>query len=143
MKIKEVEKKYGIEITDFKVIAPDHAFDLQNINKDPLLLAKVSDDAYLLIHKWGKDLAWYKKYIFFPLQNPAIFFLSLLFCCAMVSFMFPVQWMNVMNFESEVFLRLWLGVHFFIMSSGIALWIGISFSKNFSCNTWNSKYYNW
>jgi hypothetical protein len=143
MQIKGFEKKYGVEIQNFRILAPDHAFELENINKDPLLFAQLTDNSFFLLHKWGKDLAWYKKYLFLPLQNPIIFFLSLLACCALGSWIIPVQWMNVMNFESEVFLRLWLGVHFFIMSSGIVLWLGISFSKNFSCNTWNSKYYNW
>jgi len=143
MKIKEFENKYGVEISDFKIIAPDHAFELQNINKDPLLFVKLTDDSFFLLHKWGKDLAWYKKFLFLPLQNPVIFFLTLLACCAIGALVIPVQWMNVMNFQSEVFLRLWLAVHFFIMSTGIVLWLGISFSKNFSCNTWNSKYYNW
>ncbi len=143
MKIKAFENKYDVAVKDFKIIAPDHAFDLQNINKDPLLFAKLSDDSFFLLHKWGKDLAWYKKFLYFPLQNPVIFFITLLAFCAIGSLAIPVQWMNVMNFESEVFLRLWLAVHFFIMTSGIVLWIGVSFSKNFSCNTWSSKYYNW
>ena len=143
MEIKDFEKKYGVEIQNFRIIAPDHAFELQNINKDPLLFAQLTDDSYFLLHRWGKDLAWYKKYLFLPLQNPVVFFLSLLACSVLGALLIPVQWMNVMNFESEVFLRLWLGVHFFIMWSGIVLWLGISFSKNFSCNTWNSKYYNW
>jgi len=143
MEIKDFEKKYGVEIQNFRIIAPDHAFELENINKDPLLFAQLTDDSFFLLHKWGKDLAWYKKYLFLPLQNPVVFFLSLFAFCALCAWVIPVQWMNVMNFESEVFLRLWLGVHFFIMWSGIVLWLGISFSKNFSCNTWNSKYYNW
>ncbi len=143
MKIKEFEKKYGVEISGFKIMAPDHAFELQNINKDPLLFAQLSDESFYLLHKWGKDLAWYKKYLFYPMQNPVIFFLTLLAFCALGSLVIPVQWLNVMNFESEVYLRLWLVVHFFIMCSGMALWVGISFSKNFSCNTWDSKYYNW
>lgn len=142
MKIKEFERKYNVQISSFKIMAPDHAFNLENINKDPLLFAQLSDDSYYLLHKWGTDLAWYKKYIFYPLQNPVIFFFTLLAFCIAGSLIIPAQWMNVMNFESEVFLRLWLIVHFFIMSSGIALWLGISFSRNFSCNTWDSKYYN-
>jgi hypothetical protein len=143
LKIKEFEKKYRTEISSFKIIAPDHAFDLQNINKDPLLFAQLNDDSFYLLHKWGKDLAWYKKYLFLPLQNPVVFFITLLAFCAIGALLVPVQWMNVLNLESEVFLRLWLATHFFIMFSGCVLWIGISFSKNFSCNTWNSKYYNW
>src|SRR5215216_3789763 len=34
MKIKEFEQKYGMEISGFKIMAPDHAFELENINKD-------------------------------------------------------------------------------------------------------------
>jgi hypothetical protein len=143
MQIKDFEKKYGVEIQNFKIIAPDHAFELENINKDPLLFAQLTDDSYFLLHKWGNDLSWYKKILFLPLQNPIVFFVTLLACCAFGAWLIPVQWMNVMNFESEVYLRLWLGVHMFIMCSGIVLWLGISFSKNFSCNTWDSKYYNW
>src|SRR6188768_1257234 len=63
MQIKAFEKKYGVEIQNFRIIAPDHAFELENINKDPLLFAQLTDNSFFLLHKWGKDLAWYKKFL--------------------------------------------------------------------------------
>jgi hypothetical protein len=142
--IKLFERKYGLQIKNFKIMAPDHAFDLENINKDPLLFAQLTDDSYYLLHKWGHDLVWYKKYLYFPLQNPIIFFSTLLICCGLVALSIPSAWMNViMNFEGEVYLRIWLTLHLFIMFTGMCIWAGLAFDKNFSCNTWDSKYYNW
>jgi len=142
--IKMFEKKYGLKIESFKIMAPDHAFNLENINKDPLLFAQLTDGSYFLLHKWGHDLAWYKKYLYFPLQNPIIFFATLLACCGLVALSIPAAWMNVvMNFEGEVYLRIWLTLHLFIMFTGLCIWAGLAFDKNFSCNTWDSKYYNW
>jgi hypothetical protein len=142
--IKSFEKKYGMQIEHFKIMAPDHAFNLENINKDPLLFVQLTDGSYYLLHKWGRDLAWYKKYLYFPLQNPIIFFSTLLACCALVALSIPGGWMNViMNFEGEHYLRIWLTLHLFIMFTGLCIWAGLAFDKNFSCNTWDSKYYNW
>src|SRR4051812_44151930 len=100
--IKTFEKKYGLQIKRFRIMAPDHAFNLENINKDPLLFAQLTDDSYYLLHKWGHDLAWYKKYLFFPLQNPVIFFVTLFVACGLISLSVPAAWMNVlMNFTGE------------------------------------------
>jgi hypothetical protein len=142
--IRNFERKHGLKIEHFKIMAPDHAFNLENINKDPLLFAQLTDGSYFLLHKWGDDLAWYKKYLFFPMQNPIIFFATLLACCGIISLSIPAAWMNVvMNFDGEVYLRIWLILHLFIMFTGLFIWAGLAFDKNFSCNTWNSKYYNW
>jgi hypothetical protein len=141
--IKSFERKYGLQVQHFKIMAPDHAFNLENINKDPLLFAQLTDDSYYLIHKWGHDLAWYKKYLFLPLQNPVLFFCTLLVACSLVSLSVPSAWMNVvMNLAGEVYLRIWLALHLFIMFTGLFIWAGLAFDKNFSCNTWDSKYYN-
>jgi hypothetical protein len=60
----------------------------------------------------------------------------------LISISIPVGWMNIFNLTSEVYLRIWLSIHLFIMFSGIAIWAGMAFDKNFSCYTWDSKYYN-
>ena len=134
--IKTFERKYGLQVKNFKIMAPDHAFNLENINKDPLLFAQLTDNTYYLLHKWGHDLAWYKKYLFFPLQNPVLFFGTLLLLCGLVSLSVPAAWMNVvMNFTGEVYLRIWLTLHLFIMFTGLCIWAGLAFDKNFSCNT--------
>jgi hypothetical protein len=142
--IKAFEKKYGLEVRHFKIMAPDHAFKLENINKDPLLFAQLPNGSYYLLHKWGHDLAWYKKYLFLPLQNPVLFFGTLFVVCGLISLSVPAAWMNVvMNFAGEVYLRIWLTLHLFIMFTGLFIWAGLAFDRNFSCNIWESKYYNY
>jgi hypothetical protein len=41
--IKSFEKNNGIKIQSFKILAPSKAFDLENINKDPLLFAQLNN----------------------------------------------------------------------------------------------------
>src|SRR6185436_16279510 len=141
-RIKAFEKKYDVKIEKFKIMAPSRAFNLESINRDPVLLAELSNNRYYFIHKWGNDMAWYKKYLYAPVQTPVIFFITMLVLCAAMSIALPSAWMNVLNFTSAVYLKIWLSLHLFIMFSGIAIWAGMAFDKNFSCYIWDSKYYN-
>jgi len=58
---------------------------ISRISIRPLLFAQLTDNSYYLIHKWGNDLAWYKKYLYLPLQTPVIFFATLLCSCALLA----------------------------------------------------------
>jgi len=120
-KINELEKKYDIRVRNFKVMAPDHAFKLENINRDPVLFAELDDSTYFLVHKWGTDLAWYKKFLVWPFQNFRTFFISLWIVALLLTCMIPSSVMNVFTLESEFYLRAWLVVHLFIALSGLSV----------------------
>ena len=141
--IKAFEKKHGIKIQSFRILAPGKAFNLENINKDPLLFAQLSDNNYFLLHQWGNDLAWYRKILAWPLQNLKTLMISLFCMCMLFSLSIPSSVMNVFNFETLVYLRIWLAIHTFIGALGFVLWGGLSFNKNFSQQNWDSKYYNY
>ena len=141
--INDFEIKYGIKINSFRIIAPSKAFDLQNINKDPLLFAKLNDKSYYLIHQWGNDLAWYRRILSWPFQNFKTLIITLSIICFIFAFSLPSSIMNIFSFQSEMYLRIWLTVHTFIGLLGITLWLGISFDKTFSAHSWDSKYYNY
>ncbi len=143
IKIKELEKRSGIKIDSFKIMAPSKSFDLENINKDPLLFAKVSNQTFILIHKWGNDLAWFHRLAAWPFQSFKTLIISLTVLCFAFSFSLPASIMHILNFQSEVYLRIWLAIHTFIGMLGISLWLGISFDKSFSSMNWESKYYNY
>lgn len=143
LKIKELEKKSGIKIASFKIMAPSKSFDLENINKDPLLFAQLSDQTFILIHKWGNDLAWFHRLAAWPFQSFKTLLISLAVLCFAFSFSIPSSIMHVFNFQSEVYLRIWLAIHTFIGMLGISLWLGITFDKSFSSMNWESKYYNY
>lgn len=142
VQINAFEKRYGIKIESFKIIAPDHLFDLENINKDPLLFAELSDGRYYLLHKWGNDLKWSRGLFAWPIQNFKTYFFTLLALCFAGSFLLPTSLLQVFNLESEIYLRLWFGLHLFIGFAGISLWLAFSYDKRFSDMNWNSKYYN-
>lgn len=141
--IHAFEKKYGIRTERFKIIAPDHLFDLENINKDPLLFAELSDGRYYLIHKWGNDLSWHRKLIGWPLQSFRNYFIALMSVCFLCSFLLPTSLLHVFNAQSEFYLRVWFSLHLFIGFMGMSLWFGLTYDKTFSNLNWDSKYYNY
>ena len=142
VEIKAFEKKYNVQIKSFKIMAPAKAFHLENINKDPLLFAKLNDNTYFLIHQWGQDLSWHRKIFSWPLQNFKNLIISLSLICFLFAFSLPSSIMNIFNLQSEIYLRIWLSIHTFIGLLGITLWLGISFDKTISSLNWDSRYYN-
>ena len=142
-KINAFEKKYDVRIERFKIIAPDHLFDLENINKDPLLFAELADGRFYLIHKWGKDLSWHRRLLGWPLQSFRNYFIALMTACFICAFLVPTSVLQVFNPQSEFYLRMWFSLHLFIGFMGMSLWFGLSYDKTFSNLNWDSKYYNY
>ena len=140
--INSFEKRYSVKIERFFIAAPDHTFELENVNKDPLLFASLGDGKFYLIHQWGKDLAWYKRFTLWPLQSFRNCFISLWILSSLFSFLIPSSLMLIPSFEGEIYLRLWLSVHVFIALMGFTIWAGFTFDKTVSSKSWNSKYYN-
>lgn len=142
-RVNDFERRYNVTIEQFRIIAPDHAFNLENINKDPLLFAELSDGRYYLVHKWGRDLEWYKKLVSWPLQSFKTYIITLGLISLLFTFLLPSSIMHVFSFESEMYLRMWLAVHTFIGLMGMTIWYGLTFDKTFSNLNWQSKYYNY
>ncbi len=140
--IRAFEKKYNTKIKEFYIAAPEHSFDLENINKDPLLFVGLGNDQYFLLHQWGKDLAWYKKITLWPLQSFRNCFISLWIAAILFSMLIPSGVIQATSFEGEIYLRLFLTVHFFIAFFVYTVWAGLTFDKTVSNKNWNSKYYN-
>jgi len=141
--IKAFEKKYDVKIESFRIIAPSEAFDLENINKDPLLFAQLNDRTYYLLHQWGTDMKWYRKILAWPVQNLKTMLLTLIAICTVFSFSLPDSLLQVFSFQSSMYLRIWLSIHMFIGLTGFVLWAGLSYDKTFSEMNWASKYYNY
>ena len=141
--IQAFEKTHRFKIQSFRIIAPSEAFDLENINKDPLLFAQLSENTYYLLHQWGRDLAWYRKLRSWPLQSFRNLTISIMLFCFAFSFSLPASILHVFTLQSEIYLRIWLAVHTFIGLLGLSLWAGLAFDKSFSSMNWNSKYFNY
>lgn len=140
-KIKAFENKYQVKVKTFKIIAPAAVFKLEDCNKDPLLFAQLTDNRYYLIHQWGSDLAWYRALVSFPIKSVYSYFIFMWLPAAIIAFGIPFNWLNVAP-ENELSLRLWLTVHSFIALFFFIIFLGSTAHKNFSDNSWDSKYYN-
>jgi hypothetical protein len=141
-KINAFEKKYRVRVEGFKIVAPDSVFELEDVNKDPLLFAQVSANRYFLLHKWGNDLAWYRSIMSFPLRNIYSYFLSVIFLAAFVAFSIPGSWMHMEDPDAVLRLKLWLTVHCFIALFFFIIFLGSLTATNFSEVSWRSKYFN-
>ncbi len=69
IEIKRLRELTGADIDKFRVLAPSRRFELEDENADPLLFTPLANGKYYLIHQWGNDLAWYKKWLAYPLRS--------------------------------------------------------------------------
>jgi hypothetical protein len=139
--IKDFETKYHVKIKSFKIVAPAEVFQLEDCNKDPLLFAQLADNRYYLLHQWGNDLAWYRALISYPIKSIYSYFIFMWLPALMIAFGIPFGWLNVAP-EGALNMRLWLTVHCFIALFFFMIFLGSTAHKNFSENSWDSKYYN-
>ncbi len=138
--IKELEKLAGAEIKHTKIAAPSKFFKLEDSNKDPMLFAQIDDTNYYLIHKWGNDLAWYKKIICYPFRSVTTLFISMIAIGIPLALFVPYMvWHSQedITYFQRMFLAVVVVYTFFILVFG-----GVTFYKRFSKVCWNSPYFN-
>ena len=140
-RINEFEKRYNTKIKAFKIIAPIKAFDLIDVNQDPLLFAQLGNNTFYLLHQWGKDLSWYRKYIYFPIRSIYTYFYSIIAAAAIFAFSIPFSWLQVQR-DNELYIRLWFTMHCTIGFFFFILFLGASSQSSFSSMSWKSKYFN-
>lgn len=142
LRIKELERKHGIRLEKFKIAAPSSAFNLIDRNKDPLLFADLGNGNYLLVHQWGKHLAWHRKIFAWSVKNftnlaTTIFIISLATALfAPVDALFPEGTKKgyIINTRMFLFLLSSLGMLFF------SIYVSLMRNKNFSETEWNSRF---
>lgn len=148
-KIKQLNKKYATELSGFKIMAPSRLFKLRDADADPMLFIPTADGKFYLIHKWGTDLAWYKKIIFLParsFENLVVFLilLSVLVCLITPTNLIvpasPVADNSMFGYWG--FHRLGYFFHFLILALAFTTFIWFSFNRNFSSSEWNKKTFN-
>jgi hypothetical protein len=139
--IAAFEKRYETKVKRFKIIAPDKAFDLQECNKDPLLFAQLDNNRFYLIHKWGNDLSWYRKFLYFPARTIYTYFFFMLAVAAVFAFITPFDWFQVKE-DNIMYMRMWFTIHCFIGIFFMGIFLGATMQTSFSDMNWKSKYVN-
>ncbi len=77
-RIVELKKKHNLNINDsrnsdsgnFFIMAPPSCFQLKdaeslkiNLKRDPVMFYRISDGLYIMVHKWGKDFTYMRRWI--------------------------------------------------------------------------------
>jgi hypothetical protein len=133
VKVKQLEKKHHVKFSEFKILAPASLFKLEDRNRDPLLFAKISEDKYLFIHKWGNDLSGLRKVVALPLRSIKNFVLTLLCLSVLITIAIPA------DYSTRLFIFLLSNLFFASMFAHIGY---MRLNQNFSEFEWDSKFIN-
>jgi len=141
-KARALQKKYSIEIEKYKIIAPASLFKLEDKNADPLFFTQITEQHYYLIHKWGSDLSWYRKFVAYPFQCLKSFLITLFSLSLFLSVIIPndllvtnpVYYEYIIYYRTLFFSYCFIGLFFFIV------YLGFTLHKNFTIVEWDCKY---
>lgn len=139
-KVQQIENENRMALNEFFIMAPGTLFKLEDAQKDPLLFAKIGENQFLLVHRWGNDLHWTRKLICYPLKSVYTFFISIFLLSIVLALVIPTEWIDFAMRSWT--LRVWLVFHIFMALSGFFLFMGSVYQRNFSIAEWNSKFFN-
>lgn len=127
-------------LPQIKLLASAKYFKLEDIHKDPMLFARIDDANYYLIHKWGNDFRWYKKWIAFPFRSILALLFSLMLIGIPAAILLPALFFT--NHSDVSHYQLLYLAFVVIYSLFTLVFIGFTFHKKFSSVCWNSPYFN-
>jgi hypothetical protein len=138
LKIKELNEKFHKEIKFFKILAPHSGFTEKEPVYDSLLFAATNYDNYYLIHRWGKQLKWDRKFKFWPLRNFETLVLTVVVTTLIITMSLPTA-LITLDPKAEY----WSGYraaaffHLLIFNFGVTVYVTFAFAKNLSSSVWN------
>ena len=144
-KIKSLEKLNNTTIKQYYILSPSQNFDLEDVNKDPLLFVPLKNGKFLLIHKWGTDLRWYKKITALPLRSieSILIFIGII---ALVIATITPTWLILNGAEVDMgyfgYHRIAWFIYSFILLCSLTTFICFSQSIYPSEYQWDKKTYN-
>jgi len=137
-KIKALEDGHRIQIKGFKIMAPSRLFKLED-RDDPLLFAPLGNDYFYLVHKWGRDLHPFRKWLAWPFKNIGNLALLVLAISYGVTLLIPEGLFSKNSTTAEF----WI-IFFFMFKciTSVVIFYGFALGKNFNPAIWNNKYFN-
>ena len=135
--LKRLENKYHTKFHDLRIIAPGEYFDLEYIDKDPILLTKIAPEKYLFIHKWGSDFSKWRKWKALPFRSVHTFFLSVLSLAVIAASLFALF---MGTNETSIMDFLFATFHLTVSGSLFVLFIALAFSVYPTQLNWKSKF---
>lgn len=134
-KVRSLEKKYQLEFDELKLIAPSELFELEERDKDPILLASLGDGRYVFIEKWGGEFHRLRSMLSWPLRSVGTMLMTVTLAAFALTGLF-VPFVDGMSIPVFIiaFFAIWMA---FI---GMAIYLVFAFRVNPSSMNWNSKF---
>lgn len=139
--VKELEKKLEIPVDSFYLLAPARYFKLEDANQDPLLFVPLDDERYYLVHQWGNDLAWYRRFLAWPMQRLSTLLASVFLINMLITLSIPGRFITESG-EYFSFSRAILFVYMLLSSAALLSYIWFATNRKLSSDAWNSHTYN-
>lgn len=136
-RIDELEARYGKRFRRFRIIAPGEFFELDFEDKDPIMVAELSPKKFLFIHKWGKDMSWWRQVKAFPFKSYQHFFASLSALAFVLAGLIALGTSGantpLLYFSFGVF-KIWLALSMF------SVFVALAFNIYPTKQNWNSQF---
>jgi hypothetical protein len=141
--VRQLERQAGEPLRSFKVMAPAERFRLTDSEVDPLLFVPLGEDRYYLVHKWGKDLRWYRSLLGWPFRSPVqlgamVLAVALVLTCLMPTKLITMDPGAGFWGAHRILFLFWSTM--VVTSFTVFGWF--AFFGQFSTQAWNSKYFN-
>lgn len=142
-KIKRLQNQSGKHLEEFYILAPAKKFKLGDCNEDPLLFVPLSNGKYMLVHQWGGDISWYRRWVSFPLKSWKTLVLSTLGIITALTLMMPNSFFATSTevtylISGRIIFFLWLN----LVTAATLSFTLFTFNFTFSSQNWNSKFFN-
>lgn len=138
LKIDHLNQLNRIEISYFKILTPAESFSNNKTEHSSLLFAKTNEGNYYLIHHWGKNLSWYRRWLYLPLKSFENLVLTVILTTLTLTLCLPTE-LITLDDKAEY----WSGYraaaffHLLIFNFGVTVFFTFTLAKNFSNAIWN------
>lgn len=138
LKIKDLNTEFKKDLKGFKILAQSEAFSKKEKDLPCLLFAPTLNGNFYLIHSWGKEYAWSRKYTLFPIRTFETLILTIAVFTLIVDLSLPVE-LITLDRSAPYFCgyRIATYFHLLIFFSGFTAYATFAFNKNFSKSNWN------
>jgi hypothetical protein len=139
--VKKAEQVTQCSIDSFMIAAPAMLFTLSDSNSDPLLFIPLNDGTFYLAHQWGGDLAWYRRWLYWPVASLPNLVLTVVGVSILLAAFVPThiigRELSYFNFYRFAFLA-WCVVFL----SGMTSYFWFAMGSKFSTHAWRSRFFN-
>ena len=136
-RVAAYENKYKMNFKSLKLVAPSELFELEERDKDPILLGELGDGKYLYIEKWGGEFNPVRRLLSWPMRSVATMLFTVSAAALLLtSLLVPLVGSMSVPVFMIAFFMIWMG---FI---GMAAYVVFAFRLSPSTMNWDSKFFD-